>query len=105
MKIHRTGPVVDGFTTDRRLSYAARGLLAELLTGDYDHEVSPDGLSQQARLDRGEHLGEGRTALRALFRELEEYGYLERQQVRGLDGQFVGSLNVYDSDGATRDVS
>jgi hypothetical protein len=105
MKIHNTGPAVDGFTTDRRLSYAARGLLAELLMGDYDHEVTPDELSKQARLDRGERLGEGRMALRALFRELEEYGYLERQQARGSGGQFVGSLEVYDSDPAARRIS
>lgn len=63
---------------DRRLSYKARGLLAELLSHSVGWIVSRDRLAR---------LGvDGRDAIASAIRELEDHGYLERRQGRNADG-------------------
>lgn len=81
---------------DDRLSYAARGLLLDLMSRPDEFQASADALSQAARAARGDALGEGRRAMRALFAELEKVGYLRRERSRTLNGQFFTVLTVTD---------
>lgn len=63
---------------DTRLSYKARGLLAELMTHRPGWQVSRERLA---------HLGpDGDSAIRSAIAELEEAGYLERRRGRRADG-------------------
>jgi hypothetical protein len=59
---------------DRRLSRAARGLLAELMTHEAGYELSIAGLSAVGL--------EGRDAMRTMVTELETAGYLTRHRER-----------------------
>jgi hypothetical protein len=73
---------------DERLSWAARGLLVFLL-GKPDHwEVSVEHLRQQTAAAR---IKSGRDALYALMAELEDAGYLHREQAN--DGGRFGATN------------
>ncbi|MDX2639919.1 hypothetical protein [Streptomyces stelliscabiei] len=83
---------------DDRLSYAARGVLAELLSRPDGWEATADDLWRLATKARGEK-GEGRRVMRAVFAELKEAGYLvaERQSLgRGRVGTV---LTLYDIPG------
>lgn len=102
MRIRRSKPV-DNFTIipnavlrDDRLSYCARGVLAELLSRSSGWETNADALSERARRHRGDIVGEGRRGLRAAFRELEVAGYMVRRKEKGEKGRFVTVLEVYD---------
>jgi len=74
---------------DTRLSYAARGLLACILSlpdhSQVNHRhlarIGPDGTHHTLRL----------------LRELEEAGYLVRRRVAGNDGRFSFVSTVYDT--------
>src|SRR5688500_4818840 len=77
LRIRRSKPI-SGFTIlpndtlrDDRLSYAARGVLAELLSRPDKWETNADALSERARRNRGDIVGEGRRGMRAAFAELE----------------------------------
>jgi hypothetical protein len=105
MRIHRSHPD-DHFTIipnetlrDQRLSYNARGVLMELLSHVDGWETNADALSQLARRRRGERPGEGRRALRSVFAELEELGYLVRRKERREGGRFVTTLDLFDTPG------
>lgn len=114
MKIRRSRPEAD-FTIipnatlrDDRLSYCARGVLAELLSRPHNWETNADALSERARRHRGNRSGEGRRAMRAAFAELETVGYMVRKRERIPRGEpgggnFVTVLEVYDTprDGRT----
>lgn len=102
MRIRRSKPV-DNFTIipnatlrDERLSYCARGVLAELLSRPSGWETNADALSERARRHRGDTVGEGRRALRAAFKELEAAGYLLRRKEKGEKGRIVTVLEVFD---------
>lgn len=102
VRIRRSKPV-DNFTIipnavlrDDRLSYCARGVLAELLSRSSGWETNADALSERARRHRGDIVGEGRRGLRAAFRELEVAGYMVRRKEKGEKGRFVTVLEVYD---------
>lgn len=81
---------------DDRLSYAARGLLLDILSRPDGWEANADELSQAARSARGEAIGEGRRAMRALFAELEAAGYMRRSRRRLTNGAFFTQLDVCD---------
>lgn len=103
MRIHRSNPD-DNFTIipnaalrDERLSYTARGILAELLTHSDGWETNADALWRQSQKRRGVKTGEGREGIRAAFAELEEYGYLVRRRVQGDKGRFATVLELHDT--------
>jgi len=63
---------------DVRLSYKARGLLAELLSHAIGFVVSIDRIARSGR--------DGRDAIASAIKELESFGYLTRSQDRNPDG-------------------
>lgn len=102
LKIRRSRPA-DNFTIlpnatlrDDRLTYCARGVLAELLTRPEGWETNADALSDRARRHRGDVVGEGRRGLRSAFAELEAAGYIIRRREKAAKGRFVTVLEVYD---------
>ncbi|MFF0166772.1 hypothetical protein [Streptomyces prasinus] len=102
LKIRRSRPA-DNFTIlpnallrDDRLTYLARGVLAELLSRPSGWETNADALSDRARRHRGDVVGEGRRGLRAAFAELEAAGYMIRRKEKGPRGRFITVLEVYD---------
>lgn len=103
LKIHRSTTSSDstgipvGTLQDQRLSYSARGLLLELLSGPDTQNVNADELSRQARRARGDRYGEGRGAMRAAFAELERHGYLIRRRTKDSQGLFTTRLDLYDT--------
>jgi hypothetical protein len=70
---------------DDRLSYRARGLLAALLAKPDDWDINLARLAKPKR-------GEGRKALLAAMRELEQYGYADKQLQRD---EKTGKLRGY----------
>ncbi|MFE3206410.1 hypothetical protein [Embleya sp. NPDC059237] len=81
---------------DERLSYHARGVLAELLSRPDGWETNADTLSERARRARGEKTGEGRRGMRAAISELEDAGYIVRHRNKLENGRFSTDLWVYD---------
>jgi hypothetical protein len=67
---------------DKRLSFAARGLLAHLMTHEVGYQISLAGLSRET-------WKEGRDGLRLCVTELEKNGYLQRVKERSR-GRFQG---------------
>ncbi|MDQ0792023.1 hypothetical protein [Streptomyces sp. B1I3] len=102
LKIRRSKPtanftiIPNGLLRDDRLSYCARGVLAELLSRPSGWETNADALSEQARRHRGDVVGEGRRGLRSAFAELEAAGYMVRSKEKGERGRFVTVLEVFD---------
>jgi hypothetical protein len=95
MQIHRSRHA-RGFTVlpntllqDRRLSYTARGLLADLLS-------RPDGWREDGR-HMADTSPQGRLAVAKALRELTAFGYYRVERVRRPDGTFVSETHVYDS--------
>ncbi|MGC5000042.1 hypothetical protein [Streptomyces sp. DT195] len=95
MQIHRSRHT-SGFTVlpntllqDRRLSYPARGLLADLLS-------RPDGWSEDGR-HMADASPQGRLAVAKALRELRAFGYYRVDKVRRSDGTFVSETHVYDT--------
>ena len=74
---------------DRRLSYTARGLLADLLS-------RPEGWREDGRQMADSSL-QGRTAVRKALRELTDAGYYRVVKVRRADGTFLSEIHVYDT--------
>lgn len=104
LRIFRSRPD-DNFTIvpnvalrDSRLSYLARGILAELLTHADGWDTNADALWQAAQRSRPGR-AEGRRAFRAAFSELEDRGYLVRRTVRGERGRFITVLELHDTPG------
>lgn len=102
LKIRRSKPAAN-FTIlpnellrDDRLTYCARGVLAQLLSRPSGWETNADALSERARRHRGDVVGEGRRGLRAAFAELERTGYVVRRKEKEANGRFVTVLEVYD---------
>ncbi|MFF4650914.1 hypothetical protein [Streptomyces sp. NPDC001380] len=95
MHVHRSQHT-RGFTVlpntllqDRRLSYTARGLLADLLS-------RPDGWSEDGRR-MADTSPQGRHAVAKALRELASFGYYRVDRVRRSDGTFVSEVHVYDT--------
>lgn len=70
--------------SDRRLSWAARGMLAFLLSKPDNWRVSVEHLRRET-----ESAGKstGRDGVYAILAELERAGYVKREQERGIDGK------------------
>lgn len=105
MIVHRSRPesqfaiIPNSTLRDPKLSYMARGVLAEILSRPDDWVTTADAMWRRAKSDRGT-AGEGRKAIRDAFDELIRAGYLYRQRRRVDGGQFVTDLHVFDiSDG------
>ncbi len=95
MQIHRIRHT-RGFTVlpnailqDRRLSYTARGLLADLLS-------RPDGWSEDSRR-MADSSPQGRIAVAKALRELAAFGYYRVIKTRRTDGTFVSEAHVHDT--------
>ncbi|MYS22524.1 hypothetical protein GA0115240_142187 [Streptomyces sp. DvalAA-14] len=95
MQIHRSRHA-RGFTVlpntllqDRRLSYTARGLLADLLS-------RPDGWREDGRR-MADTSPQGRHSVAKALRELAAFGYYRVERVRRADGTFVSETHVYDT--------
>jgi hypothetical protein len=101
MRIHRSSPeerftiIPNETLRDERLSYRARGILAEILSRPDYWSTNADTLAAQARNTRGK-TGEGRLIVRAAFTELQAAGYLRRERTRGPRGRFATELHFYD---------
>ena len=73
---------------DKRLSWAARGMLVFLL-GKPDHwQVSPAALTNETK---GLKRGTGRDGVYTILTELKEVGYLQASGVRDASGSFAGT--------------
>jgi hypothetical protein len=102
VKIHRSEPdsrftiIPDETLRDPRLSYLARGVLAEILTRPDNWVTTADAMWRRGRSERGK-AGEGRGVLRAAFAELAGAGYLYRERRRLGRGRFTTELHVFDS--------
>ncbi|MGA5819479.1 hypothetical protein ACPC54_16685 [Kitasatospora sp. NPDC094028] len=95
MRVHRSAHVRD-FTVlpncmlqFRRLSYTARGLLADLLS-------RPDGWREDGR-HMADTSPQGRGAIRKALNELTEAGYYRVEKIRLPDGRIVTETHVYDT--------
>jgi hypothetical protein len=101
MRIYRSRPsdnfaiIPNDTLRDPRLSYEARGILAELLSRPDDWHTTADELAEAARRQRGIQ-GEGRRKTRAAFAELEAAGYIRRVRARGPQGHVVTEIHLYD---------
>ncbi|GAA2790021.1 hypothetical protein RMN57_22960 [Kitasatospora sp. CM 4170] len=108
MRVHRSAHVRN-FTVlpnavlqYRRLSYTARGLLADLLS-------RPDGWREDGR-HMADTSPQGRGAIRKALKELTEAGFYRVEKIRMSDGTIRTETHVYDTPqlalpGATRPVS
>lgn len=79
---------------DYRLSWRARGLLAELLSYPADYLISVDELVKRARRVSG--ATEGRDAMRAAVRELKNVGYIVSTKRQDAQGRWVTEIEVTD---------
>lgn len=73
---------------DERLSYRARGLLAAILSRPDNWKITREQLAAEGR--------EGRDAVGAALRELEDAGYLERVRVQTGSGCWVTEVVCHD---------
>ena len=69
---------------DKSLSLKAKGLLSQMLSLPEDWDYTLTGL---ARINC-----EGRDAIRAAVKELEEAGYVTRSRIRNEKGHLLGSM-------------
>ncbi|MFC5668422.1 hypothetical protein ACFP3U_36375, partial [Kitasatospora misakiensis] len=95
MQIHRSAHarcftvLPNGLLQDRRLSYTARGLLADLLS-------RPDGWREDGR-HMADSSPQGRGAVRRALNELKDAGYYRVETVRLPDGTLRTDVHVYDT--------
>ncbi|MFH9350258.1 hypothetical protein [Kitasatospora sp. NPDC017646] len=73
----------------RRLSYTARGLLADLLS-------RPDGWREDGR-HMADTSPQGRGAIRKALKELTDAGYYRVEKIRMPDGTIITETHVYDT--------
>lgn len=95
MRVHRSAHVRD-FTVlpnsvlqYRRLSYTARGLLADLLS-------RPDGWREDGR-HMADTSPQGRGAIRRALKELTDAGFYRVEKIRMPDGTIRSEAHVYDT--------
>ncbi|MFE2720942.1 hypothetical protein [Kitasatospora sp. NPDC059327] len=103
MRIHRSAHarhftvLPNGLLQDRRLSYTARGLLADLLS-------RPDGRREDGR-QMADTSPQGRGTVRRALKELTEAGYYRVETVRLPDGTLRSETHVYDCPHTRPDVT
>ncbi|MFD8323768.1 hypothetical protein [Kitasatospora purpeofusca] len=94
MQIHRSAHarsftvLPNGLLQDRRLSFTARGLLADLLS-------RPDGWREDGR-HMADTSPQGRGTVRRALKELTDAGYYRVVRVRRPDGTIRSEAHVYD---------
>lgn len=81
--------IANAAVQDKRLSFRARGVLACVLSFPPSHRFTADQLAR-------EHGTEGRDAVRAAFKELEDLGYLKRTRRKTEGGKFVTEMVMSD---------
>ncbi|MFC1400808.1 MULTISPECIES: hypothetical protein [Streptacidiphilus] len=95
MHIHRSRPahgftvLPNAFLQDRRLSYTARGLLADLLS-------RPDGWREDGR-QMADRSPQGRGAVARALKELTEFGYYRVEKVRQEGGTILSVAHAWDT--------
>jgi len=95
MRVHRSAHVrnftvlPNGLLQDRRLSYTARGLLADLLS-------RADGWREDGRA-MADSSPQGRGAVRKALKELREAGYYRVDTLRLPDGRIRSEAHVFDT--------
>ncbi|MBD0692663.1 hypothetical protein [Streptomyces sp. CBMA123] len=95
MRVHRSAHarnftvLPNGLLQDRRLSYTARGLLADLLS-------RPDGWREDGR-HMADTSPQGRGAIRKALKELTEAGHYRVEKIRMPDGTIRTETHVYDT--------
>ncbi|MFE7592812.1 hypothetical protein ACFU6K_25725 [Kitasatospora sp. NPDC057512] len=95
MRVHRSARtraftvLPNGLLQDRRLSYTARGLLADLLS-------RPDGWREDGR-QMADSSPQGRGAVRRALKELTSAGYYRVDTVRMADGTIRSEAHVFDT--------
>jgi hypothetical protein len=77
------------FANDERLSWAARGMMAYLLSKPDNWRVVTKDLIAQTKA--------GRDAVHTILRELEACGYLTRNRYQSVGGKFVWESVVYET--------
>lgn len=74
---------------EKKMSLKAKGLLSEMLSLPDEWDYSVKGLEQINK--------ENKDTIISILKELEEFGYLERTQLRDTKGTFTGyEYNVYE---------
>ncbi|MFJ4795723.1 hypothetical protein [Kitasatospora purpeofusca] len=103
MRVHRSAHVRN-FTVlpnavlqYRRLSYTARGLLADLLS-------RPDGWREDGR-HMADSSPQGRGAIRKALKELTDAGYYRVEKIRMPDGTIRTETHVYDTPWSSPDAT
>ncbi|MFC5666115.1 hypothetical protein ACFP3U_24450 [Kitasatospora misakiensis] len=95
MRVHRSAHMrnftvlPNSLLQDRRLSFTARGLLADLLS-------RPDGWREDGR-HMADTSPQGRGAIRKALKELTEAGYYRVEKIRMPDGTIRTETHVYDT--------
>ena len=93
---HGFAAVPDATARDVRLSWAARGYLAEMLSNRDDWRAEPaTGAAARAKRERRSK-AESAWQVRKLMAELEEAGYRHRIKLRGPRGRTVTEVHYYD---------
>jgi hypothetical protein len=101
VKIHRSNPAGDfaiipnETLRDERLSFAARGHLVYLLSLPGDWKTSADDEAERARGLRSKR-GEGREAMRRVYRELKDAGYMHLVRSADASGRWSTETHVFD---------
>ncbi|WP_457032568.1 hypothetical protein [Kitasatospora sp. P5_F3] len=95
MRVHRSvharafAVLPNGLLQDRRLSYTARGLLADLLS-------RPDGWREDGR-QMADSSTQGRGAIRRALKELTQAGYYRVDRIRMPNGTVHSQAHVFDT--------
>jgi hypothetical protein len=101
VKIHHSRPgnafviIPNGMARDESLSLAARGHLAYLLSLPDGWSTTADAESKRARSLRGKR-GEGRDAMRRIYSELKDAGYVYYERRNQDDGTWSTEIHVSD---------
>ena len=80
--------ISNSLLTDKRLSWAARGLMAYLMTKPNNWEVRQSDLIAQSPA--------GRVVIERCIKELKELGYIHQDRVRDSDGRYKTITFVYE---------
>ena len=101
MKIHRSTPdgdfaiIPNETLRDERLSFAARGHLVYLLSLPGDWKTNADDEAERARKLRAKR-GEGREAMRRIYKELKDTGYMRLVRSADASGRWTTETHVFD---------
>jgi predicted transcriptional regulator len=80
---------MDEIINDKKLTFAAKGLLIYLLTNKEKEKRRMDNLIEQSP--------SGRDSIKRIIKELEHFGYIKRNKIRNKSGRFEQEVLVYES--------